>query len=814
LARRALDVAQNPFLAAELRSPARRQFLVRSVLLHTLALSSLFVYLLKLAGGPSLIAANGFQHMLRGQLVTGLAAVHAWLVIHASDARAREAAQREEAARMWEMLLVTPLSPAEIVLFKSVFPLLYAGLIALLALPLYLLAAAISGVSLETLLLLYVVYGLLMVRWVAPLQPAPAGRGKRRRASHAAGAFGHLFVWLWVLSFFGQALRPISPLASAMIITWPVVAAELLPAPFRFFRFTLPPLVALLVLGPLVCLINLRWAAQRLVTQATEPSGTERQGLLRRAAIAGTALAALGYAWPRMIEGGSLGAWAHLGAGPGPSVAALGWLLLGLWWLLFGAGGLLNLASERLEDAGIRRPRFVSGWLGRAEPGRRVTEVAGLVAPPLVLLGVSCLLGWQLPPLSTLSWLGRTAAVSLGAAALTVSLAHWLRPATLSGRAADLFLAWIPLALLIVAPLSVLFWAEPHALWGAALSPVMGFLTLLPPDAPLSPAARGPLPPWWLCPVLNCGTAAFLSVGWRRPAAADAGAAAMRRRAPEGSLSRGAERLAGRFDYPVLVKELRASARRGEWRRWMVIGSLIAIALLALALYDSTIITGFVSGFPLRFLPAELDNPNGLSDIRFFCASLMVVVVVGLSWPIVLGPPLTGATAFAQERRKGTLGFMLLTPLSNAAIVQQKLAAAVAPMLLALALTFPICAAAALLSLDPMVLWSFLFSYAWLLVACLSGGAIGTLGSLLLPGAKDPQSLPVLAVLLLQGLKLYTVARLQYLLAGADDKLAITAWYVVPLVVVEAGIGFLAYAASVAALARTRSRDLRFVTEK
>jgi hypothetical protein len=258
-----------------------------------------------------------------------------------------------------------------------------------------------------------------------------------------------------------------------------------------------------------VCLINLRWAAQRLVTQATEPASPEPPGLLRRAVIAGTALVALGYAWPRMIETGALGAWAQRGASPGSSLAALGWLLLALWWLLFGAGGLLNLASERLEDTGIRRPRFVSGWLGKAEPGSRISEVLGLVAPPLLLLGGSCLLGWQFPPLSALPWLGRTTMVSLGAAVLTVSLAHRVRAATRSGRAADLFLAWIPVALLFVAPLGVLFWAEPHALWGAAISPVMGFLALLPPGAALSPAALGTLPPWWLSPVLNLGAAAF-----------------------------------------------------------------------------------------------------------------------------------------------------------------------------------------------------------------------------------------------------------------------------------------------------------------
>jgi ABC-type transport system involved in cytochrome c biogenesis permease component len=318
--------------------------------------------------------------------------------------------------------------------------------------------------------------------------------------------------------------------------------------------------------------------------------------------------------------------------------------------------------------------------------------------------------------------------------------------------------------------------------------------------------------------VLNCGAAALLSLGRRRSDAADRGSVATRGRASEGSLSRWAERYAGRYDHPVLVKELRAGARRGEWRQVIVIGTLITLSLMGVALYDSTLITGFVNGFPLQFLPLQEpgQNPNGLSDFRFFCASFMVMVLLGLSWPIVLGSPMTGATAFAQERRKGTLGFLLLTPLSNAAIVRQKMVGAVAPMLLALALTFPLCAAAALLSLSPAALWSFLFGYSGLLVACLTGGAVGTLGSLLLPAAKDTQSLPVLTVLLLQGLKLYAVARLQYLLAGNvwPDRLAITAWYVVPLVAFEAGIGFLAYTASVTTLARARSRDLRFVTEK
>jgi len=145
LARRAVSREQNPFLTAELRSNSRRLALFRALLFHALTLCLLLFAFLLLVRWRWRTDLRFMQQALAPHLVTAVACFHVWMVVHASDSRVRQAAQREETAKMWEMLLITPLSPTEIVLFKSVFPVLYAGLIALLGLPVYLLAAAVSG---------------------------------------------------------------------------------------------------------------------------------------------------------------------------------------------------------------------------------------------------------------------------------------------------------------------------------------------------------------------------------------------------------------------------------------------------------------------------------------------------------------------------------------------------------------------------------------------------------------------------------------------------------------------------------------------
>jgi ABC-type transport system involved in cytochrome c biogenesis permease component len=808
VARRALDPRQNPFLAAELRIQARRRALPRHLLLHSLTLAALFALLLWLAksgdaSGPSVPG-------LAAYLVAGIAAVHAWMVLHASNSRAREAAQREETNRMWEMLLVTPLSSAEIVLFKSVYPALYASLIALLALPIYLLASAISGASLGLLTMLYVVYGLLMVRLVAPLPPARVGR-RGRRPGHAADSFARLFIWVWLLSWFlGRALRPLSPLAPAMFVTWPVVAAQVLPTPYQFYRWSLPPLAAVLLLGAPVILLNLRWAARRLVTHAAERPEPEPPGLLRRAVVLGAALVALGYAWPKLIDGGSLGAWMRLGGTPAGSVAALGWLLLLLGWLLFGVGGLITLPMESLEAGAQRQPRFFSGWLSGAATGSGMLRgISELLTPPLLVGGLACLIAGRGPNAAALPWLGRVLVVAIGAATLTIVLARHVRAAIQADSAARYIAIWIGAAAILLAPMALLLWPDSGALYGAAISPLFGFLAVLPTRASLSPATIGPLPPWWLSPVLNVAAAAALSLQRTKTPRTEPAARTPTRRRVEGWWLQPVERFAARWEAPILIKELRAGARRSDWRQIFSKIGVIALLILLLSAYNPDIVPGIASGLPLGLVPRELTGS------RLFAASVVALLVFGLGWPMAFSSPALGAGTFSQERRKGTLGFLMLTPMDEAQIVRGKLLGAVAPLLISLALSLPVAAAAALFSLSSGAVWTFLFGYLWLLVACLTGAAFGTLASLLLPADNDPQAPPTLAMLFLQCGKLYLVTRLQFTLFDTGRYgLAMTAWYVVPLVALEALLGYLAYSASVSLLARSRHRDLRFVTEK
>src|SRR5205085_8233935 len=115
---------------------------------------------------------------------------------------------------------------------------------------------------------------------------------------------------------------------------------------------------------------------------------------------------------------------------PEQSAAALGWLLLTVWWLVFGAGGLLSLPSEHGDAAGYRPPRFYSGWLtGSGSRRGYAAAIAGLVAPPLLLLAAGCALSDRFPAPSLLPWLGKAILVSLAAAALTAALAARLRAA-------------------------------------------------------------------------------------------------------------------------------------------------------------------------------------------------------------------------------------------------------------------------------------------------------------------------------------------------------------------------------------------------
>jgi hypothetical protein len=382
-----------------------------------------------------------------------------------------------------------------------------------------------------------------------------------------------------------------------------------------------------------------------------------------------------------------------------------------------------------------------------------------------------------------------------------------------SGRMESMVAGWVLAVALLVAPLLLALWPELAHLRVAAVSPVMGFLVLLPSTTFSSTSAvLGSAAPWWLSPALNLG-AALLFARRRKVTTERWPVSTLPSRPEDGLLSRWVERLAVWWEDPVLVRELRVGARRGPGRQWLAKAGVVALVLLLMVAFSPRLIEDVAEGVPVLL---EHGNP-GEREPHHFYASLLAVMILTLSWPMVLTSPVLGASTFSGERRKGTLGFLLITPLSAAEIARGKLLGALAPLLLTLAITLPLAAAAAGLALLPASLWTFLFSYAWLLVACFTGGVFGMLASLLWPADNDPQAPPLLAMFLLQGAKLYLVARLQLALTGGSwvtSRMDITAWYVVPLVAVEAGLGLLAYRACIVLLARARRQDLRFVTEK
>ena len=95
---------------------------------------------------------------------------------------------------------------------------------------------------------------------------------------------------------------------------------------------------------------------------------------------------------------------------------------------------------------------------------------------------------------------------------------------------------------------------------------------------------------------------------------------------------------------------------------------LIALLPVLLLLYDTSIGDYAPGGVPLRdylqvvtgiagAIPLHL-VPKGLEGFRLFFASVMALLLIGLSWPVLLGAPTQGAVTFSTERRKGRLAFL------------------------------------------------------------------------------------------------------------------------------------------------------------
>jgi ABC-type transport system involved in multi-copper enzyme maturation permease subunit len=191
------------------------------------------------------------------------------------------------------------------------------------------------------------------------------------------------------------------------------------------------------------------------------------------------------------------------------------------------------------------------------------------------------------------------------------------------------------------------------------------------------------------------------------------------------------------------------------------------------------------------------------------------VIVFGLALCAVCGTPVLGAAAFSRERRQGSLGFLLATPLTSSEIAAGKVLGAAAPVLLAIGAFFPVAGLLAALTLSPVTLWSWLVCFGWLVVAALLGSALGIWSALLIYRESNAQLVPLLTMLAVQTAKLWVAIAL-YFQSGGDLLFAPLPFYTGPILLLyllEAALAAAAWQAATRLLGRRRSQDIAFATE-
>lgn len=511
-----------------------------------------------------------------------------------------------------------------------------------------------------------------------------------------------------------------------LLLSWPLLMARIVVAPLPFFCGVLPP-VALVV--PLwIGFARLRTAGIAASVSASETFWTPRRARTRKAIIAALwllgALSFWGYGWRSLIEEGDLSGVLR-GAMPSTD-----WAIAAAWTVALVLGTVL--AGQALEAPFTRAAH---GELSHDEAWRMAWRgIVRVMGWAIGLYFVFCWLGLRSG--FSAAWLARvpptvaTAAAFLvadfGSAAVQSLLKDGARAAWRVGR-----LAWqIGLVLEVLArafrgtiirqPFS--FDQAPHVL----LSPFVSLFALFRSDLSPAvsaqkvawwPAALGHVA-WWWGPLLQAAfglacMGAVASVVFGRAASVaesvpieDTGNSAWHRlrravllpprllwralravgawlkglwdrlgawldRGNEAIIRRGEKR-----DNSVLTGELRRKVRRNNWcRHWLVL--LLVECALFLALPFPMVVWEVIA---TSTLPAGFLLGWGMS---------IAYVTLIAAW-LVAGLAVSDAgQAFDLDRANGTLVFLFLTPLSDAAILSGKILVQLAYALPLLATALP-----------------------------------------------------------------------------------------------------------------------------
>ena len=707
----------NPFWAKAVRGDARRYLLAGRLLLTTLTLAVL------LTGGLALptvypgvvrdiLHTFGSPLSWPGWLFVLLSFVHALLILGTRQAFSTQISLEAQRQTL-PMLLLTPLRRAEMLWAMAVPPAAAAGIIALAGLPFYLLLREFGGCEGRDIGLLFVVFALLVFEPPAYLRPglspdpppvvtnARAARGRRGGGNVLSSL--PLFVFLtwtlggWVRGMGGWGFHLLSVLPSPardlllILFAWPFCAALLLAAPLPFFGGHLPPgwyVVPLVLAG---------WVGSALRTGAALAAGDERDHIPSRRQVARRAVTwqrgttwlgrfcLLAFVWQPWVLGGDTGRL--LGAvAPDPAENLAGLLLVLGGVALLRAGRVALFAVGVRRDTGRRRPprRMLRRVLRRA--GRPLRQALGLFA-------LGCLCGGASPFASPVyAVLGRLALVALAAVVCAVGYAAWTdRWITRSadqtpGARRRQIRALLALTLALVVPAAAL--SLPFLSPLAALSPAMAWLELFPgSDATLHAFpfwTLGPLPPFALCIGAPFALGMISLALAYLPARAALEPRPSRQTRPAAVVSAVAARhphrtaalmawISAWTDNPLFTYEMRTQTRSGRWYSSVyAAGILLLIALVAATQYpDLVAVFSFFSllGF---FRPANPFVSAVPSVLQAFADVAALALSVEL-YVLALRGQMVGEALFWKDMERGTLGSLLLTPLTAAQIFWGKL---------------------------------------------------------------------------------------------------------------------------------------------
>jgi hypothetical protein len=729
--------------------------------------------------------AGGSYGMLLFVLFAG---VHVLFVYHAAWRHVSTFYLREYSGNTLGLLLGTRTSPFQLTLQAAFYPFRKAMGIAAVGLPFYALVVSF-GVPAADVAGLYVLFALLALRpprWPVPVFAgvAPEQVPKIQKAGRPVtwpewlmrNAFwlacaGYTtqgwFAWAFGGGWFQRLVAPlpgvlplVGPLYYTAFISWPVLVARLLLTPLPFYGLSLPPVLYVVpfVLGGRLIGVWDTSIQLRIGTpyQARELWDVWAFGRMHALFNAFGLFVALGILWKPYVSSGTAASLLFVrGGGLSHAQAGLLWLLFGLSavavWGRAAAVAARIIATEASDPPSIPSDLSGSQWSIRA----RFVFLPLVTAIAVYCLG--CSLADVSPiPGSVLAIAGPLCACVLsgGLAAIGFSrvLPRWWLPALVP------FLGWlIP---------------EPRiGAWIAAASPFTGILSLSAHAQRILTtlgATLGvrPLMPSWPTCCLMSAVVGFLLLR-RQPRKApgevpratrviDAAIREMRGGQPALPLrhvveSPGARRLiesAQRlWDSAVMVKEMRVLFRR-RFGRAEIVTYIVTLATMGFLLsYYPTDAIRILSA------PAALFFGNGLSGVSVILGGLVGAAGCGAALFAPIAAASNAGKAFARERDRATLGFLLVTPLSHDEILWGKLLGLVSPILGTLAvlaaldlilaaLLIPLIGpAAALLGFSAAALPPILLTFA--------GGLFGIICSTLFRKEADASSAGALVVVTL-----------------------------------------------------------------